>query len=241
MLLALDTSTRQAGIALYSSERGLLAETTWHSANRHTEELLPAVDHLLAQAGLAARDLTAVGVALGPGSFTGLRVGLAAAKGLALAHGLKLVGVPTLDFTAYPHQHQPLPAAALIPAGRGRVFWALYATGPDGATCEWPTHEWRAQAPVALATVAAIAAQTTRPTLFVGEVSPADRDALARIADPGCAHFLPPSLALRRPGCLAELAWHRILAGEADDAASLSPLYGQQPDGVQPAAAGSGA
>ena len=133
MLLALDTSTRQAGIALYSSERGLLAETTWHSANRHTEELMPAIDHMLAQAGLSARDLTAVGVALGPGSFTGLRVGLAAAKGLALAHGLKLVGVPTLDFTAYPHRRQPLPAAALIPAGRGRLFWAIYAAGPDGA------------------------------------------------------------------------------------------------------------
>lgn len=236
MLLALDTSTRQAGIALYSSERGLLAETTWHSANRHTEELMPAIDHMLAQAGLSARDLTAVGVALGPGSFTGLRVGLAAAKGLALAHGLKLVGVPTLDFTAYPHRRQPLPAAALIPAGRGRLFWAIYAAGPDGAT-----HEWGAQEPVALATIAVIAEQTTRPTLFVGEVSPADRDTLARAAGQGCAHFLPPSLALRRPGYLAELAWQRVLDGEADDIASLSPIYGQQPDGVQPVAAGSGA
>ena len=124
MLLALDTSTRQAGIALYSGERGLLTETTWHSANRHTEELMPAIAHMLAQAGMSSRDLSAIGVALGPGSFTGLRVGLAAAKGLALAHGLKLIGVPTLDFTAYPHRSQPLPVVALVQAGRGRVYWA---------------------------------------------------------------------------------------------------------------------
>ncbi len=232
MLLALDTSTRQAGIALYDSARGLLAEFTWQSANRHTEELVPAIAHMLAQAGVSGRDLNAIGVALGPGSFTGLRVGLAAAKGLALVHGLTLIGVPTLEFTAYPQRFQPLPVTALVQAGRGRVFWAAYAHGTGG---------WTAQEPAALATAAEIAARiadagwAARPTLFVGEVSPADRETLAQCAGKGCTHFLPPALAMRRPGYLAELAWQRYLNGEADDVASLSPIYAQQPDGAQPA------
>lgn len=227
MLLALDTSTRQAGVALYDGERGLTAEYTWHSANRHTEELMPAVAHIMAQAGLQARDLDAVGVALGPGSFTGLRVSLAAAKGLALAYALKLIGVPTLDFTAYPHQPQPVPVVALIQAGRGRVYWAPYAHGPGG---------WAAQEPAALATIIEVANRTVRPTVFVGEVTAADRETLTQFAGRARAHFLPPALAVRRAGCLAELAWRRLLNGESDDAATLSPIYLQQPEGAQPVA-----
>ena len=71
MLLAIDTSTKQAGIALYDGARGLIAEYNWHSANRHTEELMPAVAQMLAQAGAKSSGLRAVAVALGPGSFTG--------------------------------------------------------------------------------------------------------------------------------------------------------------------------
>ncbi len=231
MLLALDTSTRQAGIALYSGERGLLAEYTWNSANRHTEELLPAVSYMLAHAGLVASDLRAVGVALGPGSFTGLRVGLAAAKGLALAHGLPLLAVSTLDFTAYPYQAQPTPVIALIQAGRGRVYWAPYAHGPGG---------WAAQEPAGLGTIADVANRTVRATMFVGEITPADRETLTQLIGRGRAHFLPSALAIRRAGYLAELAWKRFSNGEADDVAALSPIYLQQPDGsaVPPGARG---
>lgn len=224
MLLAIDTATRQAGIALYDGARGLVAENNWHSANRHTEELLPAIAQMLGQAGVAARALTAVGVALGPGSFTGLRVGLAAAKGLALAHGLKLLGVPTLDAVAYPHQAQPVPVVALLQAGRGRVYWAAYAHGPAG---------WGAQSPYMLGTAVDVANATVRPMLFVGEVTPADRETLIKFAGRPRVQFLPPALAMRRAGYLAELAWMRYQAGAADDPATLSPIYLQQPDGTQ--------
>ncbi len=226
MLLAIDTATRQAGIALYDGARGLITEYNWHSANRHTEELMPAIAQMMDQAGIAARDLTAVGVALGPGSFTGLRVGLAAAKGLALAHGAKLLGVPTLDAAAYPHQAQPVPVVALLQAGRGRVYWAAYAHGPAG---------WSNQTPYALGTAVDVANATLRPMLFVGEVSPADRETLIKFAGRPRAQFLPPALAMRRAGYLAELAWARHQAGAADDPATLSPIYLQQPDGTQAA------
>jgi tRNA threonylcarbamoyladenosine biosynthesis protein TsaB len=223
MLLAIDTSTKQAGIALYDGARGLIAEYNWHSANRHTEELMPAVAQMLAQASAKPSGLRAVAVALGPGSFTGLRVGLAAAKGLALANDLTLLGIPTLDTVAYPHQAQPVPVVAVLQAGRGRVYWAPYAHGPGG---------WAAQEPPRLSTVPELANTVVRPLMFVGEVSTADRETLISWAGRARANFLPSALSLRRAGYLAELGWRRFDAGEADDPAALSPIYLQQPDGT---------
>ena len=219
MLLALDTATRLAGIALYSGDHGLLAEYSWHSANRHTAELMPRVAQMLTQAGVASTDLRAVAVALGPGSFTGLRVALAAAKGLALAQNLALLGVPTLDVVAYPHSRQPLPVIAVVQAGRGRVCWAPYAHSPTG---------WAASAPYGLATIAALAATIFHPTMIAGELAPADREQLAKMSG-GQAVLLPPALSVRRPGCLAEIGWARYAAGERDDPASLNPIYLHEP------------
>jgi len=219
MLLALDTSTRLAGIALYDGERGLIAENLWHSANQHTVELMPRVDQLLRQAGARPSDLQAVAVALGPGSFTGLRVALAAAKGLAIAGGAILLGIPTLDVTAYPHSHQDLPVLALLQAGRGRVCWALYGHGPSG---------WGVQAPYRISSLDAMVAALSEPVLIAGELLPSTRELLGhRLA--GRGQLLPSALSTRRPGCLAELGWARYQAGEADDIGALSPIYLSEP------------
>ncbi len=229
MLLAIDTSTRQASIALvdYSKThagrgRQLLAEQSWVSANRHTEELMPAISALLALSGVAARDLTAVAVAIGPGSFTGLRVGLAAAKGLALAQDLTLVGIPTLDVTAFPHQSQPIPVVAVAQAGRGRVYWAPYAHGPGG---------WGPQEPYALSTVIEMANMVVRPMAFAGELNETDQETLTRFAGRQRVILLSPALGLRRAGWLAELAVKRLEMGQEDEPATLSPIYLQHPDG----------
>ncbi len=226
MLLAIDTSTRQASVALYEPQRGLMAEQSWISANRHTEELMPAIAGLLRLASITPRDLTAVGVAIGPGSFTGLRVGLAAAKGLVLAQGLHLLGIPTLDVTAFPHQAQPIPVIAVAQAGRGRLYWAPYAHGPSG---------WAAQEPYALSTVPEIANTVVRPMAFVGELTQSDRETLTRFAGKQRVLFLSPALGLRRAGVLAEMAFRRLEAGESDNPATLSPIYLQQPDGSKAA------
>jgi tRNA threonylcarbamoyladenosine biosynthesis protein TsaB len=226
MLLALDTSTRLAGIALYDGARGLLAEYNWHSANRHTVELMPQVAHMLAQAEVCPADLQAVAVALGPGSFTGLRVALAAAKGIALANGCTLLGVPTLDAVAYSHQSEPAPVIAVIQAGRGRVCWALYAHGPAG---------WAPQTVYQLTTVEALAQTVTRPMIFVGELLAADQETLVQLCGRARVSFAPPALSMRRAGYIAELAWPRLAAGQADDPATLSPIYLHEPP--QPKAA----
>ena len=122
MLLSLDTATRQSGIALYDGQQ-LVAELNWHSVDAQTTELLPRLEQVLAWAKVRPADLSAIAVSLGPGSFTGVRVALSLAKGMALAHGLPLLGVPTLDAAAYPYLGDSLPVCAVVQAGRGRVLW----------------------------------------------------------------------------------------------------------------------
>ena len=101
MLLALDTSTRTVGVALYDGVQ-VLSELVWNSKDYHTVELAPAVAETLSKSGVAIEDLQALVVATGPGSFTGLRIGLALAKGIALVRHLPLIGIPTLDVLAAP-------------------------------------------------------------------------------------------------------------------------------------------
>jgi len=221
MLLALDTATRLASIALYDGQR-LLSEATWHSAQQHTVELMPRVVEMLQQAELTPRALSAVAVALGPGSFTGLRVALSVAKGLAVAHDLVLLGVPTLDIVAYPHRWQPLPVCALVQAGRGRVCWGLYA---------WREGVWQPDGEYRLSLVDAVVATvaaTGQETLFAGEIEPTTAAAL-REGLGERARLASPALTLRRAGYLAEMAWTRYQRGERDDPATLSPIYLHEP------------
>src|SRR5258705_6096410 len=99
MLLAVDTSTAQVGIAIYDGSQ-VISEYAWRSSQRHTVELAPAIFESLKRCGLTMDDIHVLGVALGPGSFTSLRVGLSLAKGLALSRHLPLIGIPTLDILA---------------------------------------------------------------------------------------------------------------------------------------------
>ncbi|HEX6512534.1 MAG TPA: tRNA (adenosine(37)-N6)-threonylcarbamoyltransferase complex dimerization subunit type 1 TsaB [Chloroflexota bacterium] len=117
MLLAIDTSTHYASIALHDGAR-LLAEHTWLANQDHTRTLLPNVQRLLAGANAKLDGLSVIAVALGPGSFNGLRVGLSTAKGLAVARDLPLIGVPTLALLAAEYGLQEV----TMNAGRGRVY-----------------------------------------------------------------------------------------------------------------------
>ncbi len=217
MLVAIDTATDTASLALHDGFR-VRVEHTWESARRHTVEVLPALAAALKQVGLGAEHISAVAVTRGPGSFTGLRVGLAVAKGLALARGLPLVGVPTLDVLAAAQGHDRRPLCAVLQAGRGRICAALY---------RWRDGEWRAQGEPTLTTWAALAEATTSPTLFCGEIDPAGAQVLAALGE--LALLLPAATRLRRAGYLAEVAWRRLNRDEADDPATLTPIYLQYP------------
>lgn len=125
MLLAIDTATGAASIALYDGQR-VNGETTWRTHANHTRSLMPEIVRLLDLCGASVHEVDALGIATGPGSFTGLRIGLSAAKGLALARRAALIGVPTLDVCAGSFACQTLPVWAVLEAGRGRFAAALY-------------------------------------------------------------------------------------------------------------------
>ncbi len=217
MLLAIDTATAYAGLALHDGLR-VRAECTWESARRHTVELLPRLTEMLEQLGLTPAHLTGLAVTRGPGSFTGLRVGLAVAKGLALTCRLPLVGVPTLDVLAAAQGRDRRPLCAVLQAGRSRLSVAFY---------RWRRGAWRLVTEPYLTTWPLLTAAITTPTLFCGEIDQAGADALAALGER--AVLLPPAAGLRRPGFLAELGWRRLRRGESDDPASLTPIYLNQP------------
>ncbi len=212
-LLAIDSSTEQAGVALTNGDR--VAELGWHAGRDQSRTLLAAVDELLDLQGVALPDLAGIAVATGPGAFTALRVGLGTAKGLAFALGLPLLGVSTLDATAYPLTSAGVPVVATVAAGRGRVVWAPYAAdvGQPRSTAE-PRNDTLADLLLALA------ALPGRPVV-TGDLP---GDMVRALADHGLA-IVPPALRWRRPATLAALGWDRLTAGERDDAASLAPVY----------------
>lgn len=222
MLLALDTATRHSGLALYHQAQ-VMAELNWLSRDAQTVELLPRVEQLLAWSNVAPADLSALAVNLGPGSFTGLRVALSLAKGMALTHNLPLLGVSGFDVTAYPHLHCAQPVAALVTAGRGRCYLALYQPDETGDTVLGAWRGWRST-PLLLAE-ADLPAALPAAAWITGEITPPLYEALTV---QGITVALPAA-AQRRAAALAELAWLRHQRGEADDLASLAPVYLQEP------------
>lgn len=208
-LLALDTSTGQAGVALTNGQR--LLEVTWDAGRAQTTSLLREVDHLMQLASAKPEEVGAVAVAIGPGSFTGLRVGLSVAKGLALAQGAAVIGVPTLEIAAAvvlaldPSRS----VVSVAPAGRGRVVWQRYGPGKDPEVRNTSLPELLEEV------------RRQPETVIAGELSPDQRQEL--VAD-GVA-LLPASYLARRPAVLADLGFARWAAGDVDDGASLEPTY----------------
>ena len=124
-ILAVDTSTRMGSIALADSEQ-LVAQIQLNLETTHTEKLLPAMDAVLRQTSWDLSHLNGLAIAIGPGSFTGLRVGLATLKGFAAAHHLPLVGISTLEALAHNGALSDLPVAAILDAKRGEVYAGIY-------------------------------------------------------------------------------------------------------------------
>lgn len=219
MLLAIDTATRTASIALYDAT-GVLAESSWRSMNRHTVETAPAIATMLHRLERGPEALRGVAVATGPGSFTGLRIGMSLAKGLCLALGIPILGIPSLDVVAYAAGDPGGPVMAVLEAGRGRICVARYLV-EDGL----PVREGE----IELVRAADWAPTFDEPTVLAGEVSAELAEHLLSLPDAENAIISSLAGSVRRAGYLAELAWERLEAGESDDLDSLAPIYLHQP------------
>ena len=219
MLLAIDTATRYTSIALYD-DSGIVAEQSWRSANNHSVEVMPAIERMMDQQHRAPTDLIAVAVAKGPGSFTGLRIGMSIAKGLCLALDIPIIGIPTLDAITYSVGDPGGPIFAVLEAGRGRICVGTYHF-VEGR----PVQEGN----IELVRASEWTISADEPVLVAGDV---DVDLVERLlSQPNAEQIAISSLAgcLRRAGYMAELAWDRLAAGLIDDLDDLSPVYLHQP------------
>jgi tRNA threonylcarbamoyladenosine biosynthesis protein TsaB len=212
-ILSIDTSSGQGGVALYDGRR--LSTRSWPADRSHTTTLLSEIHQLLDRAEISVRELAAVAIATGPGTFTGLRVGFGVAKGFHLAAGVPLIGVPTLEATALAFVSCMSPIVAVVGAGRGRLVWARFEASTEGLT--------QSRAPQN-GTVSELIDELTGsgPVLITGEFDEDQAGLFDRIVG---VSMPPAALRIRHPGALAELAWRRWQAGQLDDARTIEPVY----------------
>ena len=206
-VLAIEASSLAGGVALLDEER-LVAEYRLDVSVTHSERLMAAVDRVLADARWTPHALGGLAVAIGPGSFTGLRIALSTVKGLALALGLPIAAVPTLDAMAAALPWAALPVCPVLDARKGEVYASLYRWQDGGMQREW---DYLALSP------AALAARLTAPTLLVGDGAASIQSPLARRA--------PAPSRVPSPACVGALGLERLRRGETVAAAALVPLY----------------
>jgi tRNA threonylcarbamoyladenosine biosynthesis protein TsaB len=214
LVLGVESATTQGGVAIVGEDR-LVCECILNVEVTHSERLLPAVHRALSDARIPLEALGGIAVSTGPGSFTGLRIGLSTVKGLAYATGLPVVGVPTLEAMAW-----SLPAArwqvcTVLDARKQEVYAALFRHEQAGLV--------RVTEDAAL-TPEALCRLIRKPTLFLGD-GVAAYGAFFR-EQLGERMLLPPLAGCgARPACVAELGRRRLLRGERDALDSLVPRY----------------
>lgn len=216
-ILALETATLAGGVALMDEAR-LIAEYRLHVEMRHSERLLSAIDRLLSDSGTSVSDLNAIAVSIGPGSFTGLRVGLSTAKGLAMGSGKPLITVPTLEAMAACFPYTGALVAPMLDARRQEVYWALF----DMQTGQ-PVRIISEEAASPEGVLESVG-RFDRPVLFVGEGAEKYRELLSA-GRSGRALFAPRSLQFPSAAAVAELGLAQLKKGETHLPEEVVPFY----------------
>ncbi|CQR72161.1 tRNA threonylcarbamoyladenosine biosynthesis protein TsaB [Sporomusa ovata DSM 2662] len=209
-ILAIDTATLVSSVAIATPDT-LVAELTIQTRKTHSERLMPHIASLLSMAEITQTSLKAVAVSIGPGSFTGLRIGLATAKALTYALNIPLIGVPTLAALAF---SCPVPGVILAPmldAQKGNVYLGLYEWREDAV------YEIQPPRVMAFAAAQAELGKLEKPALMLGEA------AVMHKAD--IVHPVPPHVIMPRAGSVAVMAQVMYVQGIRHDVAALEPLY----------------
>jgi tRNA threonylcarbamoyladenosine biosynthesis protein TsaB len=214
-LLAIETSGRIGSIALSDGGRILYEEQFPHGL-QHAAKIITVIDSLCRGQNWKPADLGQVYVSIGPGSFTGLRIGVTVAKTLALATGVQLVAVPTVRVLVENAPPEARHVIVVLDAKRGQIFTARFERTADG----WIEHE-----PAHLDTLAAMLARSPRPVHLLGEglgyhAAPADSTVIST----------DPETWRARAGAVAKLGWQMAQAGQFTDRLKLAPLYVRVPE-----------
>lgn len=218
-ILAVDTATRSCSVALTEDDR-LLAEFTLVRRQTHSRHLAVLIDHLLQQCDLKPDAVDGFAVTHGPGSFTGLRIGLSTVKGMAEAIGRPMAGVSTLAALAMQVGPCPQPVCPIIDARRKEVYVGGYRFENGLPTAEFDERAVRPESVPLL---------FSEPCIYIGDGALLYRDRLLRpgrsdvVLAPDAAHVL-------RAGTVAALAWHQFRAGRGQDPGDFVPVYLRKSD-----------
>ncbi len=237
IVLAIDTATPQVSVAL-AGPAGPIAALAVAGGRRHGELLVPAIDTLCQMSETSLAHVSVIAVDVGPGLFTGLRVGVSTARALVSALGVRGLGLTSLEILAGAHHRESRSVVAVIDARRGEVFWARFRPGPDGLR---PTAPAAVASPAALAAALAEAtpgawAERGEPALVVGDGALRYGEALAGVpgvvlGGPDDAHpsaAVAARLAAARLSSLIRTDWAPCPEGGGSD--GLEPLYLREPD-----------
>jgi len=213
-LLAIETATLSGGVAI-AAEEGIVAEYRLNVEMTHSERLLMMVDRVLKEARVSLDKIDAIAVSIGPGSFTGLRIGLATAKGLCLGAEKPLIAVPTLAALAARVPFAPVPVVPMLDAKKKEVYWGSFQFR-DGRV--------ERLSPDSVSSPEAMLRQLTPPALFLGSGAILYKE-LIRQALGEHAQFAPMSLALPSAASVAELGHEDLRRGAFCDPVLAVPLY----------------
>lgn len=208
MLLAIDTSTDEASVAL-SDDSVILAEFSWRAGRNHSRQLGPVIERMLGLADVTPAALSAVAVAVGPGSFSGIRVGLSHTMGLATALSVPLVGISTLDVIGFQASRGAASLWAVIGAGREQVFAAHYSGSAEN---------WRRDSDYLLVSPPDLTPRVGVEDLVTGPGAD-------QIESEAHSRRQPNPWEYRRAGFLAELGRRYLAAGGEDQLRTVQPLY----------------
>lgn len=216
MLLAIETATLASGVALATADK-LVAEIIVQTKKTHSERLMPHIEQLLELGPVAKEDITAIAVSIGPGSFTGLRIGLATAKALAYVWNVPVIGVSTLAALAYACPAPNSLICPLLDAQKGNVYQAVYRWEKGILQEVTP--------PRVIAHQEAIneLASQPLPVIMLGEGAVLFQEAIVAASDP--IELAPPHVILPRAGSVALLGHQLLRQGIRHDVMTLEPLY----------------
>ena len=218
-ILAVDTATKSCSVAIVQKET-ILAESTLVSEQTHSKHLMEMIQSVSLLSGVAISDLDGFAVTRGPGSFTGLRIGLSTVKGLAAASGKPLVGISSLKCLAIQSSVPSLNICPIIDARKGEVYWAFY---------RYKDRHLQQLCPEQVTPPANVLNGIHEPCVFVGNGASLYQD-LIRLKLRNLAHFAPYGQSIIRGATVAFLSQNRFEKGNTDDTDSLTPSYIRRSD-----------
>ncbi|MEJ2659647.1 MAG: tRNA (adenosine(37)-N6)-threonylcarbamoyltransferase complex dimerization subunit type 1 TsaB [Desulfobacteraceae bacterium] len=218
-LLAVDTATQSCGVAIIADGR-MQTELILSHGGTHTKQVLAAIDAVLNLEGSSVAQIDAFAVTRGPGSFTGLRIGISTVKGLALASGKPIIGISSLDVLAHQAGGGARWVCPMIDARRNEIYWRVFRREGDG--------------PVALTEeqvgpIDKLARQIQNPCVFIGNAVPQYAAQLHGVVEQA-VQWAPEADHAIRPAVLARLAWRRFQQGDVDDTGGFAPVYLRKSD-----------